>query len=72
MTLSSEVIKFSLKGEIHNTDGSIEYITNTDEGELIVPTRTVSGTELPQTDKPLTPNIAHFIPGDIILVRTTV
>lgn len=63
---------FSLRGEIHNTDGTIEFITSTDDGELTVPTRTVVGTELPQTDKPLTPNIAHFIPGDITLVRTTV
>lgn len=63
---------FSLKGEIHNTDGTIEFITSTDDGELTVPTRTVAGTELPQTDKPLTPNIAHFIPGNITLVRTTV
>jgi hypothetical protein len=62
---------FSLVGEIHNTDGTIEFISNTNDGELTVPTRTVAGTELPQTDRPLTPNIAHFIPGDITLVRTT-
>ena len=62
---------FSLIGEIHNTDGTIEFISNTSDGELTVPTRTVAGTELPQTEKPLTPDIAHFIPGDITLVRTT-
>lgn len=65
-------LNFSLQGEIHNTDGTIEYINSTDQGLLTVPTTVVAGTELPQTDKPLSPNIAHFLPGTVTLVRTTV
>lgn len=64
-------LDWTLKGEIHNTDGSVRVIEADAKGVLAIPTN-LSTTTLIDTDKPLSKNIAHFYPGTITLVRNAI
>ena len=64
-------MNFVLKGEIHHTDGDVEYMTSTAEGILEIPNNLPTDGTLVDTDKPLSKNIAHFVTGNIVLDRTT-
>lgn len=56
----------SLRGEIHNHDGSIEYTVPNDSGVITIPSDPIPD----PTDKPLSPRIARFLGRNITLERT--
>lgn len=64
-------LDFGLEGEIHHTDGDIEFIDNTAAGILEIPENLPTDGTLPDTDKPLSKEIAHFVTGTIALNRIT-
>jgi uncharacterized phage protein gp47/JayE len=64
-------LDFGLTGEIHHTNGDVEFINNTDEGILEIPGNLPTDGTLTDTDKPLSKNIAHFVTGTVVLNRTT-
>lgn len=57
------VVPFTLKADIHNADGTKTVLTGT--AGLSIPTNTPI-----YTKRPLSPRIAHWIAGDIVLVRS--
>ena len=64
-------LDFQLKGEIHNTNGDVQFILSDSDGILEIPDNVSALTYLPDTDKPLSKEIAHFIPDAIVLTRVT-
>lgn len=64
-------LNFQLKGEIHNTDGDIQFILSNSDGILEIPDNVSALTYLPDTDQPLSKEIAHFIPDAMVLTRVT-
>ena len=58
----------SLRGEIHNHDGSIGYTLPNDAGSMIIP----SGDIADPTDRPLSPRIARFRSRAISVTRSVV
>jgi hypothetical protein len=64
-------LNFGLQGEIHHTDGTIEFVDNTAEGVLVIPNNLPTDDSLTDTDKPLSNEIAHFISGTLTLTRVT-
>lgn len=63
---------FELIGEIHNTNGTVEFISNTSDGVLEVPENLPTDGSLTDTDAPLSKKISHFISGSVVLHRVTV
>lgn len=58
----------SLKGEIHNHDGTIEFTLPDSSGAISIPNNTIPD----PTDKPLSPRIARFFARNVTLERTLV
>ena len=58
----------SLRGEIHNHDGSVVFATPTSDGSIAIPDDPIPD----PTDKPLSPRIARFRPRNITLTRLVV
>ena len=59
---------YSMRGEIHNHDGSVIFVLPTDDGSLTIPSDTIDD----PSDKPLSPRIARFRARDITLQRNVV
>jgi len=64
-------IGFSLSGKILHTNGDVQFIESDNNGILEIPNNLPSDGSLVDTDRPLSKNIAHFIPGSIAMTRVT-
>jgi len=60
----TSVKPFSLKAEIHNTDGSTTIVSS--DSQLVVPKEAPFPKETP---RPLSPRIAHWVGDEIVLTR---
>jgi len=62
---------FSLSAQILHTDGDVQFIESGANGILEIPENLPADGTLVDTDKPLSKNIAHFIPDGILMTRVT-